>query len=67
MPMTFNNQREIQFGQILRDQRGSKLYQRSKSKIDLEKPIESKTNQHMIDDIPIGQTYQNENRIPINQ
>ena len=55
MPMTFNNQREIQFGQKLRDQRGSKLYQRSKSKIDLEKPIESKTNQHMIDDIPIGQ------------
>ena len=43
MPKTFNNQKEIQFGQILRDQRGSKLYQRSKSKIDLEKPIETKS------------------------
>ena len=67
MPINFNNQTEIQFGQISRDQRRSKLYQRSKSKIDLEKPIEHKTNQHMIDKIPIGQRYQNGNRIPINQ
>ena len=27
-------------------------------KIDLEKPIETKTNHHMIDEIPIGQRYQ---------
>jgi len=27
-------------------------------KNDLEKPIETKTNHHMIDEIPIGQRYQ---------
>ena len=38
----------------------------NQKKNDLEKPIETKTNQHMIDEIPIGQRYQKGNRIPIN-